>query len=161
MAKALLLVNPIELEIFYRDLLAKALLLVIPTELEIFYQALLLVNPTGLKWGHPIIFVSNIFLNSHLIQKCIQNQQQLLILYTFLNQLRYGKNIRHKDDRITSLLLIFYRDLLAKALLLVSPTELEIFYLDYSSRNSMVSVFWKIVWCFVREAFDSVEPLPK
>ena len=132
MAKALLLVNPRGLEIFCCDLLAKALLLVIPTELEIFYQdfrakALLLVNPTGL--------------NSPLIQKCIQNQQQLLILYTFLNQLRYGKNIRHKDDRITSLLLIFYRDLLAKALLLVSPTELEIFYLDYSSRNSMVSVF--------------------
>ena len=50
---------------------------------------------------------------------------------------------------------------MAKALLLVNPTELEIFYLDYSSRNSMVSVFWKIVGCFVREAFDSVEPLPK
>ena len=29
-----------------------------------------------LKWVHPIIFVSNVFHNSHLIQKCIQNQKQ-------------------------------------------------------------------------------------
>ena len=28
-----------------------------------------------IKWLHPIIFVSNIFPNSHLIQKCIHNQQ--------------------------------------------------------------------------------------
>ena len=54
LAKALLLVNPTELEIFYSDLLAKVLLLVNPTELEIFYQnilakALLLVNPTELE----------------------------------------------------------------------------------------------------------------
>ena len=46
---------------------------------------------------------SNVFHNSHLIQKCIQNQQLLLILYTLLNQMRVGKNIRQKDDRITSL----------------------------------------------------------
>ena len=57
----------------------------------------------GLKWVHPIIFVSIVFHNSHLIQKCIQNQQQLLILYTLLNQMRVVKNIRWKDDRITSL----------------------------------------------------------
>ena len=56
-----------------------------------------------LKGGYPIIFASNVFHNSHLIQKCIQNQQQLLILYTFLNQMRVVKNIRRKDDRITSL----------------------------------------------------------
>jgi hypothetical protein len=31
--------------------------------------------PNLLKGVHPIIFVSNIFPNSHLIQKCIQNQQ--------------------------------------------------------------------------------------
>ena len=30
-----------------------------------------------LKWGYPIIFASNVFHNSHLIQKCIQNQQLL------------------------------------------------------------------------------------
>ena len=41
--------------------------------------------------GHPIIFVLNIFPNSYLIHKCIQNQQLLLILYTFLNQMRVGK----------------------------------------------------------------------
>ena len=29
--------------------------------------------------------------------------KQLLILYTFLNQMRIGKNIWHKDDRINSL----------------------------------------------------------
>ena len=40
-----------------------------------------------------IIFVSNVFHNSHLIQKCIQNQQQLMILYTFLKQMRVVKNI--------------------------------------------------------------------
>ena len=40
-----------------------------------------------LKGGYPIIFASNVFHNSHLIQKCIQNQQQLLILYTFPNQM--------------------------------------------------------------------------
>ena len=43
--------------------------------------------------GYPIIFASNVFHNSHLIQKCIQNQQQLLILYTLLNQMRVVKNI--------------------------------------------------------------------
>ena len=57
----------------------------------------------GVKGGYPIIFASNVFHNSHLIQKCIQNQQQLLILYTLLNQMRVVKNIRRKDDRITSL----------------------------------------------------------
>ena len=56
-----------------------------------------------LKGGYPIIFASNVFHNFHLIQKCIQNQQQLLKLYTFLNQMRVEKNIRRKDDRITSL----------------------------------------------------------
>ena len=56
-----------------------------------------------LKGGYPIIFVSNVFHNAHLIQKCIQNQQQLLILYTFLNQMRVVKNIRRKDDRMNSL----------------------------------------------------------
>jgi hypothetical protein len=34
------LVNPTEVEIFYRDLGAKALVLVIPTELKIFYRDL-------------------------------------------------------------------------------------------------------------------------
>ena len=29
--------------------------------------------------------------------------KQLLIMYTFLNQMRTGKNIRHKDDRMRSL----------------------------------------------------------
>ena len=56
-----------------------------------------------LKGGYPIIFASNVFHNSHLIQKCIQNQQLLLILYTLLNQMRVVKNIRRKDDRINSL----------------------------------------------------------
>ena len=55
------------------------------------------------KRVHPIIFLSNVFHNSHLIQKRIQNQQQLLILYTFLNQMRVVKNIRCKDDRMKSL----------------------------------------------------------
>ena len=40
---------------------------------------------------------------SHLIQKCIQNQQLLMILYTLLNQMRVVKNIRRKDDRMNSL----------------------------------------------------------
>ena len=39
-AKALVLVIPIELEIFYCDWGAKALVLVITTELEIFYRDL-------------------------------------------------------------------------------------------------------------------------
>ena len=46
-----------------------------------------------LKGGYPIIFASNVFHNSHLIQKCIQNQQQMRVV----------KNIRHKDDRMNSL----------------------------------------------------------
>ena len=57
-----------------------------------------------LKGGYPIIFPLNLFLNSYMIQKCIQNQQLFLILYTFLNQMRVGKNIRRKDDRINLLL---------------------------------------------------------
>ena len=61
------------------------------------------VKGTLLKGGYPISFASNVFHNSHLIQKCIQNQQQLLILYTLLNQMRVVKNIRHKDDRMNSL----------------------------------------------------------
>ena len=48
-----------------------------------------------LKGGYPIIFASNVFHNSHLIQKCIQNQQQL--------QMRVVKNIQRKDDRMNSL----------------------------------------------------------
>ena len=56
-----------------------------------------------LKGSYPIIFVSNVFHNSHLIQKCIQIQQLLLILYTLLNQMRVVKNIRKKDDRMNSL----------------------------------------------------------
>ena len=59
------------------------------------------INP--LKGGYPIIFATNVFHNSHLIQKCIQNQQQLLIFYTLPKQMRVVKNIRRKDDRITSL----------------------------------------------------------
>ena len=49
----------------------------------------------ALKWVHPIIFSSNVFHNSHLIQL-------LLILYTLLKQMRVVKNIRRKHDRITS-----------------------------------------------------------
>ena len=75
-----------------------------------FYQ---LRNIIQLKGGYPIIFESNIFHNSHLIQNCIQNQQQLLNLYTFLNQIRVVKNIRHKDDMMNSLLfleILMYND---------------------------------------------------
>ena len=45
-------------------------------------QAILgkLKRNTFLKGGYPIIVASNVFHNSHLIQKCIQNQQQLLTL---------------------------------------------------------------------------------
>ena len=57
-----------------------------------------------IKGVHPIFFVLNIFPNLHLIQKCIYNQQLFWnSMYTFLNQMRIGKNIRHKDDRIKSL----------------------------------------------------------
>ena len=59
--------------------------------------------PRQLKGGYPIIFALNVFHDSHLIQKCIQNQQLLLTLYTLLNQMRFVKNIRRNDDRITSL----------------------------------------------------------
>ena len=50
MAKALVLVNPTELEILWPDFAAKALVLVNPTELEIFWpdfveKTLVLVNP--------------------------------------------------------------------------------------------------------------------
>ena len=45
----------------------------------------------------------NVFHNSHLIQKCIQNKQQLLILYTLPNLMRVVKNILRKDDMITSI----------------------------------------------------------
>ena len=61
-----------------------------------------------LKGVHPIIFVLNIFPNLHLIQKYIHNQQLFwnscwLCICTFLNQMRIGKNIGHKDDRMKSL----------------------------------------------------------
>ena len=55
------------------------------------FQTKLIIKIWVLKGGYPIIFASNVFPNSHLIQKCIQNQQQLLIVYTFLNQMRVGK----------------------------------------------------------------------
>ena len=56
------------------------------------------------KGVHPTVFVLNIFPNLHLIQKCIYNQQLFWnSMYTFLNQMRIGKNIRHKDDRMKSL----------------------------------------------------------
>ena len=49
----------------------------------------------SLKGGYPIIFASNVFHNSHLIQKCIQNQQQLLILYTLLGKVTSGGRLEH------------------------------------------------------------------
>ena len=49
-----------------------------------------------LKEGYPIIFASNVIHNSHLIQKCIQNQRLLLILYTLLNQMRVVKKFDTK-----------------------------------------------------------------
>jgi hypothetical protein len=67
------------------------------------YHILYQIFKDLLKGGYLIIFGLNVFHNSHLIQKCIQNQQQLLILYTFLNQMRVVKNIRRKDDRMNSL----------------------------------------------------------
>ena len=62
-----------------------------------------MVDPTKdllLKGVYPIMFASNVFHNSNLIQKCIQ---KLLIFYTFLNKMRVVKNIRRKDDRMNSL----------------------------------------------------------
>ena len=50
-------------------------------------------NGMILNRGYPIIFALNVFHNPHLIQKCILNQQQLLVLYTLLNQMRVVKNI--------------------------------------------------------------------
>ena len=91
---------------------------VVPTSITVIYIFFYFI-----KWVHPIIFSSNVFHNSHLIQKCIQNQQLLLILYTLLNQMRVGKNIRRKDDRITSLYI--------KVKLLTQLNELfSIFYLQ-------------------------------
>ena len=55
-----------------------------------------LVEKISVKGGYPIIFASNVFYNSHLIRKCMQNQQQLMILDTFLKQMRVVKNIRLK-----------------------------------------------------------------
>ena len=47
-----------------------------------------------LKWLHPIIFVSNIFPNSHLIQKCIHNQQLFLNnIFKILGHLKVLVNI--------------------------------------------------------------------
>ena len=70
----------------------------------------------SLKGCYLIIFASNVFPNSHLIQNCIQNQQQLLILYTFLNQMRVGKNIRRKDDKAKLFLYFFLNVELLKIL---------------------------------------------
>ena len=65
-------------------------------------------NGMILNRGYPIIFASNVFHNPHLIQKCILNQQQLLVLYTLLNQMRVVKNFRRKDDRMNSLYHVSY-----------------------------------------------------
>ena len=48
--------------------------------LELFDEngLLLVEKSTVLKGGYPIIIASNIFPNSHLIQKCIQNQQNCI-----------------------------------------------------------------------------------
>jgi len=35
--------------------------------------------------------------------------KQLLIMYNFMIQMRIGKNIRHKDDRINSLYAVFLK----------------------------------------------------
>ena len=69
-----------------------------------------------LKWVHPIIFLSNVFHTSYLIQK-----QQLLILYTLLNQMRDVKNIRRKDDNLP----------LINCLLLLLSLLLQIFRPSY------------------------------
>ena len=53
-------------------------------------------NGMILNRGYPIIFALNVFHNPHLIQKCILNQQQLLIWYTLLNQMRVVKTFDSK-----------------------------------------------------------------
>ena len=58
------------------------------------------LNRKQLKGVHPIIFVSNIFPNSEFDS---ETYTKSAILYTFQNQMRIGKNIQHKDDRMNSL----------------------------------------------------------
>ena len=71
--------------------------------LSYLFDEKLKLEEYNVKGGYSIIIASNVFHSSHLIQKCIQYQQQLLILYTLLNQMRVVKNIRRKDDRMKSL----------------------------------------------------------
>ena len=66
-------------------------------DLSSIFGTKLKLLPSEVKGGYPIIFASNVFHNSHLIQ------QLLLILYTLLNQMRVVKNIRQKDDGMNSL----------------------------------------------------------
>ena len=61
-----------------------------------------------LKGGYPIIFMPNVFPNSQLIQKCIQNQQLLLILYTFLNQRRVQSCRIYQKQGFCSKILVKY-----------------------------------------------------
>ena len=41
--------------------------------------------------------------DSEMYTKSTAVSKQLLIMYTFLSQMRIGENIRHKDDRMKSL----------------------------------------------------------
>ena len=50
-----------------------------------------------LKGGYRIIFASNVFHNSHLIPKCIQNQQQLLNASHSIFGRRYRSTILFRD----------------------------------------------------------------
>ena len=45
--------------------------------------------------------------DSEMYTESIGVSKQLLIMYTFLNQMRIGKNIQHKDDKMNSLYYIF------------------------------------------------------
>ena len=65
-----------------------------------FIQAILI------KGGYPIIFASNVFHNSYLIQKCIQNQQQLSCKQIKLNSSSIST---HQCDRyLTQLSVSFF-----------------------------------------------------
>ena len=52
------------------------------------------------------LFIYSVVDSTHECAKKLKKKivlKQLLIIYTFLNQMRIGKNIRHKEDRMKPL----------------------------------------------------------
>ena len=111
----------------------------------------------SLKGGYPIIFAANVFHNSHLIQKCIRNQQQLLILYTFLETALLCQSfvfwVRYfKFWPLAYFLISFncakFQQSWTTLIFSTGTWKIwKIFFFNYSSIRRLTALFGHLVWC--------------